>query len=42
MVNGGGRDYVLAILSAHNPSEQYGIDTVDAVSSLVWNELGSS
>jgi polynucleotide 5'-kinase involved in rRNA processing len=39
-VNGGGRDYLIAVLTNGNASEQYGIDTVNAVSSLVWNALG--
>ena len=28
-VSGHGRDYVLAVLTNHNPSETYGIDTID-------------
>ena len=40
-VDGDGRDYLIAVLTDGNPSEQYGIDTVDAVSSIVWNALGS-
>jgi hypothetical protein len=39
-VNGGGRDYLLAMLSTGNPSEQYGIDTLDSVGSMVWHALG--
>jgi hypothetical protein len=39
-VNGDGRDYVLAVLTTGNPTEQYGIDTIDEVSSVLWNELG--
>jgi hypothetical protein len=39
-VNGAGRDYLIAVLTNGNASEQYGIDTVNAVSSLVWNALG--
>jgi len=38
-VDGDGRNYVIAILSNADPSEQYGIDTADAVSGLVWNAL---
>jgi beta-lactamase class A len=40
-VNGAGRDYLIAVLTNGNASEQYGIDTVNAVSALVWNALGS-
>ena len=39
-VNGGGRDYLIAVLTNANASEQYGIDTVDGVSSLIWNAMG--
>lgn len=38
-VDGDGRNYVIAILSNADPGEQYGIDTADAVSGLVWNAL---
>lgn len=36
-VVGGGRNYVVAILSHNNPSEAYGIQTLDSVSQFVWN-----
>jgi len=39
-VSGGGRDYLLAMLSTGNPDEQYGIDTLNAVGSMVWSALG--
>jgi hypothetical protein len=39
IVNGDGQDYLLAILSAGNPSEEYGIDTVDLVSTAIWDAL---
>jgi beta-lactamase class A len=38
-VSGGGRDYVLAMLSTGNPSEQYGIDTLNALGAMVWQSL---
>jgi hypothetical protein len=41
IVDGDGRDYLLAILSADNPSEEYGIDTVDLVSSAIWIALAT-
>ncbi len=40
-VSGGGRDYLIAVLTDGNPSEQYGIDTVNAVSSIVWQALAA-
>ena len=36
-VDGDGRDYLIAVLTNGNASEQYGIDTVNAVSAIVWN-----
>ncbi len=38
-VHGEGRDYLIAVLTAHDPSEQYGIETIDQISSLVFREL---
>ncbi len=40
-VAGAGRDYLIAVLTDGNPSEQYGIDTVNGVSALVWQALAS-
>jgi Beta-lactamase enzyme family len=40
-VDGGGRDYFIAVLTNGNASEQYGIDTVNGVSALVWRALGA-
>ena len=39
-VNGQGRNYVIAVLTRGNPTEGYGIDTIDGLSSLVWSALG--
>jgi beta-lactamase class A len=39
-VDGGGRDYLIAVLTNGNATEQYGIDTVDGVSALVWRAFG--
>ncbi len=36
-VMGSGRNYVVAILSRNNPSESYGIQTVDVISQYIWN-----
>lgn len=39
-VSGDGRNYLLAVLTTGNPNEQYGIDTINGLSSLVWTTLG--
>jgi len=39
-VKGNGRRYLIAILTAHDPSESYGITTADGISSIVWTDLG--
>jgi hypothetical protein len=39
-VSGQGRDYLMAVLSTGDPSEQYGIDTLNALGSMVWTALG--
>ena len=39
-VDGDGRDYLIAVLTNGNASEQYGIDTVNGVSALIWNAMG--
>jgi beta-lactamase class A len=38
-VHGEGRDYVIAVLSDGNPTEGYGIQTIQGLSSLVWTSL---
>jgi Beta-lactamase enzyme family len=38
-VSGDGRDYLISVLTTGNPDEQYGIDTVSALSSLVWTAM---
>jgi hypothetical protein len=38
-VSGAGRDYLIAVFSTGNPTEQYGIDTINALSSVVWNAM---
>lgn len=38
-VRGDRRNYLMAVLTAHDPSEQYGIDTIEHVSSLVFARL---
>ena len=41
-VDGDGRDYILAVLTDGNPSEAYGIDTINALSGLVWTSMAPS
>ena len=38
-VNGDGRDYLIAVLSTGNPTEQAGIDLIDKLSSTVWQNM---
>jgi hypothetical protein len=38
-IRGAGRWYLIAVLTSLDPSEQYGIDTINAVSSRVWHAL---
>jgi hypothetical protein len=38
-VSGRGRDYLMAVLSTGNPTEQYGIDTIDALATIVWRRM---
>ena len=38
-VHGEGRNYIAVLLSTGNPSEAYGIQTLDAVSSLLWTRF---
>jgi hypothetical protein len=35
-VSGQGRDYLMAVLSTGNPTEQYGIDTIGKLAAIVW------
>lgn len=39
-IDGHGRDYVLAVLTADNPSEAYGIDTIDGIASYIYHSRG--
>jgi hypothetical protein len=38
-VSGDGRNYLIAVLAAGNPSEQYGIDTLNHLGAMVWSAL---
>jgi polynucleotide 5'-kinase involved in rRNA processing len=40
-VSGGGRDYLIAVLTDGNPTEAYGIDTVSTISAIVWQSLAA-
>ena len=39
-VSGDGRDYLIAVFSTGNPNEQYGIDTINELSALIWQAMG--
>jgi Beta-lactamase enzyme family len=39
-ISGSGRDYLMAVLTTGNSTEQYGIDTIDQLSAMVWNGMG--
>ena len=38
-ISGSGRDYLMAVLTTGNPTEQYGIDTIDELAAMVWNDM---
>jgi hypothetical protein len=38
-VSGDGRDYLVAVLSTGNPTEQYGIDTINGLSPFIWTAM---
>ena len=38
-ISGSGRDYLMAVLTTGNPTEQYGIDTIDELGAMVWNNM---
>lgn len=40
-INGNGRNYVLAVLTSGNASEQDGISTIEKIASVMYSELGS-
>ncbi len=39
-ISGSGRDYLMAVLSTGNPTEQYGIDTINQLAAMAWAALG--
>jgi beta-lactamase class A len=38
-VSGQGRDYLMAVLTTGNPTEQYGIGTIDQLAAMVWTDM---
>ena len=38
-IHGGGRDYLMAVLSTGNPTAQYGIDTIDQLAAMAWQGM---
>jgi beta-lactamase class A len=38
-ISGEGSDYLMAVLSTGNPTEQYGIDTIDQLAAIVWHAM---
>ena len=38
-INGQGKSYVIAVLTTNNKYLSYGIETINKISSLVWNEI---
>jgi hypothetical protein len=38
-ISGSGRDYLIAVLTTGNPTEQYGIDTIDQLAAIVWKDM---
>jgi hypothetical protein len=38
-ISGNGRDYLIAVLTTRNPTEQYGIDTIDQLAAMVWDDM---
>jgi Beta-lactamase enzyme family len=39
-ISGRGRDYLMAVLTTRNPTEQYGISTIDGLAGIVWQDMG--
>ena len=38
-VSGQGRDYLVAVLTRGSPTEQYGVNTINALSSVIWTAM---
>ncbi len=41
-ISGQGRDYLVAVLTNENPTEGYGVATINGMSRIIWSELASS
>ncbi len=39
-ISGGGRDYLVAVLTTGNPTYQYGVDTIDRLAAMIWQDMG--
>ncbi len=38
-ISGQGRNYLMAVLTTGNPTEQYGIDTINELAAIVWHAM---
>ena len=38
-ISGGRADYLMAVLTSGNPTEQYGIDTINELAAIVWKDM---
>ena len=38
-LSGDGRNYLMAVLTTGNPTEQYGIGTIDQLAAMVWQHM---
>jgi hypothetical protein len=38
-ISGSGRNYLMAVLTTGNPTEQYGIDTIGLLAAMVWQAM---
>jgi hypothetical protein len=38
-ISGQGRDYLMAVLTTGNPTEQYGISTIDGLAAIIWRDM---
>jgi beta-lactamase class A len=41
-ISGHQSDYVISVYTINNPTEQYGIDTIQGVSKIIWTKLSTS
>ncbi len=38
-ISGRGRDYLMAVLTTGNPTEQYGVSTIDGLAAMIWQAM---